>query len=229
MASLCFQMGADIEDVDALLDRMRTTALTDYIRLDLNGDGDTDDIVDIPTDDGYIQQPESQPLQLISPAGVFKKYNMPQELPTEIKIGETLPLNKHFYNGVAFLIAGAEVLINGKWIAFSNENSTLVMAENPMTLQWRLNGELMQQYGYNDGDTIEGTIVAVDDEWNGLNHLSKTFSVMLKGKVTGVGGIEADSQTTASNVWYTISGQKLSKRPTTPGVYIRNGKKLVVK
>ena len=35
---------------------------------------------------------------------------------------------------------------------------------NPMTLQWRLNGELMQQYGYNDGDTIEGTIVAVDDE-----------------------------------------------------------------
>jgi len=33
-----------------------------------------------------------------------------------------------------------------------------------MTLQWRLNGELMQQYGYNDGDTIEGTIVAVDDE-----------------------------------------------------------------
>ena len=229
MASLCFQMGADIEDVDALLDRMRTTALTDYIRFDLNGDGDTDDIVDIPTDDGYIQQPESQPLQLISPAGVFKKYNMPQDLPTEIKIGETLPLNKHFYNGVAFLIAGAEVLINGEWIAFSNENSTLVMAENPMTLQWRLNGELMQQYGYSEGDTIEGTIVAVDDEWNGLNHLSKTFSVMLKGKVTGVGGIEADSQTATNNVWYTISGQKLSKRPTTPGVYIRNGKKLVVK
>ena len=98
-----------------------------------------------------------------------------------------------------------------------------------MTLQWRLNGELMQQYGYSDGDTIEGTIVAVDDEWNGLNHLSKTFSVMLKGNVTGVGSIEADSQTTASNVWYTISGQKLSKRPTKPGVYIRNGKKLVVK
>lgn len=121
------------------------------------------------------------------------------------------------------------MLINGQWIAFSNENSTLVMAENPMTLQWRLNGELMQQYGYNDGDTIEGTIVAVDDEWNGLNHLSKTFSVMLKGKVTGVGGIEADSQTATSNVWYTISGQKLSKRPTTSGVYIRNGKKLVVK
>ena len=168
MASLCFQMGADIEDVDALLDRMRTTALTDYIRFDLNGDGDTDDIVDIPTDDGYIQQPESQPLQLISPAGVFKKYNMPQDLPTQIKADETLPLNKHFYNGVAFLIAGAEVLINGQWIAFSNENSTLVMAENPMTLQWRLNGELLKKYGYTSGQTVEGQIITVDDKWGGL-------------------------------------------------------------
>ena len=36
MASLCFQMGADVEDVDELLDRMRATALTDYVRLDLN-------------------------------------------------------------------------------------------------------------------------------------------------------------------------------------------------
>lgn len=182
----------------------------------------------VDTDDGHIDQPETQPLQLINPAGVFKKYNMPQDLPTQIKADETLPLNKHFYNGVAFLIAGAEVLINGQWIAFSNENSTQIMAENPMTLQWRLNGELMQQYGYNDGDTIEGSIVAVDDEWNGLNHLSKTFSVMLKGNVTGVGGIEADSQTATNNVWYTISGQKLSKRPTKPGVYIHNGKKVVI-
>ena len=28
--------------------------------------------------------------------------------------------------------------------------------------------------------------------------------------------------------WYTISGQKLSKRPTKPGVYIHNGKKVVI-
>ena len=229
MSSLCFQMGADVEDVDELLDRIRSTALTDYVRLDMNGDGDTDDVVKFDTDDGsYIEQPESQPLLLINPAGYFQKYNMPQDLPTQIKADETLPLNKHFYNGVAFLIAGAEVLINGQWIAFSNENSTQIMAENPMTLHWRLNGELMQQYGYNDGDTIEGSIVAVDDEWNGLNHLSKTFSVMLKGNVTGVGSIEADSQTATNNVWYTISGQKLSKRPTKPGIYIHNGKKLVI-
>ena len=36
MADLCFQMRADVADVDELLDRMRATALTDYIRFDLN-------------------------------------------------------------------------------------------------------------------------------------------------------------------------------------------------
>ena len=60
MADLCFQMFAEVKDVDELLEMMRSTALTDYIRFDLNGDGDTDDVVD--------GQPETQPLQLINPA-----------------------------------------------------------------------------------------------------------------------------------------------------------------
>ena len=53
-------MFAEVKDVDELLDMIRSTSLTDYIRLDLNGDGDTND-----TCDG---QPETQPLQLINPA-----------------------------------------------------------------------------------------------------------------------------------------------------------------
>ena len=53
-------MKADTPDVDQLLEMIRSTALTDYIRFDLNGDGDTDDIHD--------GQPESQTLQLMNPA-----------------------------------------------------------------------------------------------------------------------------------------------------------------
>ncbi len=60
MMDLCFQMHADVEDVDELLEMIRSTALTDYIRFDLNGDGDTNDNID--------GQPETQPLQLINPA-----------------------------------------------------------------------------------------------------------------------------------------------------------------
>lgn len=79
-------MKADVSDVDELLEMIRSTALTDYIRFDLNGDGDTDD-----THDG---QPESQPLQLMNPAGFFQKYLMPTSLPTNLKSNETTPLEK---------------------------------------------------------------------------------------------------------------------------------------
>ena len=76
MSGTIAQNFADIDDIDELLLMMRTTALTDYIRLDLNGDGDTDDIVQVKTDDGYIDQPESLPLQLINPGEVFREYGM---------------------------------------------------------------------------------------------------------------------------------------------------------
>jgi hypothetical protein len=46
LASLCFQMFAEAEDVDVLLEMIRSTALTDYISLD----------------------GETQPLQLMNPA-----------------------------------------------------------------------------------------------------------------------------------------------------------------
>ena len=34
MTDLCFQMFAEVENVDQLLDMIRTTSLTDYISLD---------------------------------------------------------------------------------------------------------------------------------------------------------------------------------------------------
>ena len=60
MTGLCFQMFAEAKDVNQLLEMIRSTCLTDYIRFDLNGDGDTNDT--------YKGQPETQPLQLINPA-----------------------------------------------------------------------------------------------------------------------------------------------------------------
>ena len=60
-------MKADVADVDELLEMIRSTALTDYIRFDLNGDGDTND--------NYNGQPETQPLQLMNPAGFFEKFH----------------------------------------------------------------------------------------------------------------------------------------------------------
>ena len=80
---------------------------------------------------------------------------------------------------------------------------------------------------YKKWDTISWTIQAVDDKWNGLNHLNKTFSFNLNEEVSGIDRIDDDH--TADDEWYSIDGKKLPSAPTTPGIYIRSGKKVVVK
>ena len=218
IADLCFQMYAEVKDVDELLEMIRSTALTDYIRFDLNGDGDTDDVVD--------GQTESQPLILMNPAGFFLKYLMPTVLPASIKTDETIALEKGYYHGVVYQIPGAEVNINGQWIAFDNTNKDLIFAQNPMTLQWRLNGELLNKYGYKPGDIVNGQILVVDDQWHGLT-INKDFSF----SIAAPNGIHAATvtQPDASATWYTVDGLRLDAKPATPGVYVVNGQKVIIK
>ena len=209
-------MKADTPDVDELLEMIRSTALTDYIRFDLNGDGDTNDIID--------GQPESQPLQLMNPAGFFQKYLMPTSLPTKFSTNGTTPLEKGYYHGVAYQIPGAEVNINGQWVPFTDDNKELIFSQNPMNLEWRLNGKTLNSYGYKLGDIIKGEIIAVDDQWNGLN-ITKDFSV----NIVDASGINTVAAPDASATWHTIDGRRLDAKPTKPGVYIENGQKVIVR
>jgi len=216
MSDLIFQMKADVKDVDELLDMIRSTALTDYIRFDLNGDWDTEDEID--------GQPESQPLQLINPAGVFKEYCMVTNLPTSLKTSETVGLEKGYYKGIIFNIPGAEVLIDGEWIACTQDNADKIKAQNPMNLEWRLNGGLLNEYGYKAGDTVTGQMVAVDDEWNGLSLVKDITFTIDDASAISTPMLDAPAET-----WYTVDGHRLSGKPSKPGIYIVNGKKVTVK
>ena len=153
-------MFADVSDADQLLEMIRSTSLTDYIRFDLNGDGDTNDT--------YEGHPETVPLQLINPAGFIKKYLMPADLPKSIGAGEVISLYKGYYKGVVFDIPGAEVKIGDDWIPVTADKSSRIKAANPMDLEWRLSGNLLKKYGYTSGQTIEGQMLLIDDQWNGL-------------------------------------------------------------
>lgn len=150
-------MFAEVKDVDELLEMIRSTALTDYIRLD----------------------GQTQELQLMNPAGFFQKYLMPITLPASIKTDETVALEKGYYHGIIFNIPGAKVLIDGQWIAYSDNNKDLFLTQNPMTLQWRLNSDLLRKTGYKQGDTLPGQILVVDDQWHGLN-ISTDFSIKIE-------------------------------------------------
>ena len=82
-------------------------------------------------------------------------------------------------SGIIFNIPGAEVLIDGQWIAYSDNNKDLFLTQNPMTLQWRLNSDLLRKTGYKQGDTLPGQILVVDDQWRGLN-ISTDFSIKIE-------------------------------------------------
>ena len=100
---------------------------------------------------------------------------MLQNLPAAISWSETIAL-RGYYLGLVFDIPGAEVNINGEWIRYNAENKDLLLAQNPFTLEWRLNGTLLRKLGYKPGDTVTGRIIAVDDQWNGLN-LAKDITI----------------------------------------------------
>ena len=168
LTDLCFHLFAKIKNVHELLDMIRSTALTDYIRFDLNGDGDTNDNVD--------GQPETQPLQLINPAWVFKKYCMISDIPSTIKAGETITLTKWRYKWIIFDIPWAEVKINWQWIPYNKSNESLIKSQNPMNLEWRLNANEAMKYG---NKNLKWKMIAVDDQWNGLN-MDKEISVNIQ-------------------------------------------------
>ena len=147
VADLCFQMFAEVKDVDELLNMIRSSStLRDHIKF--NG--------------------EDQPLILMNPAWFFKKYCMPTNLPDQINTWDIIPLNKWYYKWVIFDIPWTEVKINWQWIAYNDVNKSIIKAQNPMNLEWRLNWNLCAKMWYK-WKTINWKIIAVDDNWNGLN------------------------------------------------------------
>lgn len=56
---------------------------------------------------------------------------------------------------------------------------------------------------------------------------AKSFAIVFGGDTTGISNVETAAKAT-DGAWYTLSGVKVSQ-PTARGIYVRNGKKYVVK
>ena len=156
MTDICFQMFAEVENVDELLEMIRSTSLTDYIKLDW----------------------QTQKLQLINPAWFFQKYLMPTDIPNSIKSWENIPLEKWYYKWVIFDIPWTEVKINWQWIAYNDANKSQIKNQNPITLEWRLNWDLCKKM-WHEGKDIKWKILTVDDKRNGLN-INKDVSILVQ-------------------------------------------------
>ena len=55
--------------------------------------------------------------------------------------------------------------------------------------------------------------------------------VSASGEITGIGEMDTTTgeMTFDSEAWYTLDGVRLSGKPSTKGIYINNGKKIVIK
>jgi hypothetical protein len=49
------------------------------------------------------------------------------------------------------------------------------------------------------------------------------------GNVTGIDATLVNSEEVNSEKWYSVNGQKLQKKPTQKGVYLHNGRKVIVR
>ncbi len=59
---------------------------------------------------------------------------------------------------------------------------------------------------------------------------ARAFALNFDGEdVTGILGVSADSTDVKDGVWYSLDGVRLSGKPTQRGLYINNGKKILVK
>ena len=53
--------------------------------------------------------------------------------------------------------------------------------------------------------------------------------VSASGETTGIGEIDTKTGEFDFSGWYTLDGVRLSDKPSTKGIYINNGKKVVIK
>ena len=57
----------------------------------------------------------------------------------------------------------------------------------------------------------------------------KSFLNIVEDLPTGIVSIDNSQLTIDNGVWYTLNGVRLNGKPTIPGIYIVNGKKVVIK
>jgi hypothetical protein len=65
-----------------------------------------------------------------------------------------------------------------------------------------------------------------DTMYNGIREFKLNFG---DGTQTMIGHTEITEITEKADAWYTVNGVKLSGKPRVRGIYVKNGKKVVVK
>jgi len=69
--------------------------------------------------------------------------------------------------------------------------------------------------------------IATDKGWKVYDNNGGSPQEYAGSEVTAIRSIEVSPET--KSLWYTLDGKRLSGKPTQKGIYVRNGRKVVVK
>lgn len=111
---------------------------------------------------------------------------------------------------------GAKTISGNKYL-YLGEDNTLFYPSSEVTL-----GAFRGYFELADGITA-GEPTSTDPESQGI----KAFVLNFGDETTSIKQINNTTSTT--NTWYTLDGRRLNDKPATAGLYINNGKKVVIK
>ena len=103
------------------------------------------------------------------------------------------------------------------------DNATLNIFSTNIPTEYRV-PTLMHDHTYRMGVAWQNTA------YNQPPHLGYYLPDYISGKITGIIEIREDkNQALQDGSWYTLSGQKLNGEPVKKGLYIKNGRKIIIK
>ena len=143
-------------------------------------------------------------------------------------------------NGSVKMYAGSSLNLIAYGKQNNNTSRSYLIVGGELALNGEINIELGSNYTPASGDeiifwtagSVSGKPTAINLPALPAGLLWDTTDLLKaegKLKVTGQTGISAVSLDEAEGQWYDLSGHKLGATPTEKGVYIKNGKKIIIK
>jgi hypothetical protein len=84
--------------------------------------------------------------------------------------------------------------------------------------------------GFNPNDAADGARVASAEGYTALEiYLNSLMGELIDIVPTGIQNLQAAAQSEMASGWFTMQGIRLNQKPAIAGLYISNGKKLLVK
>ncbi len=150
-------------------------------------------------------------------------------------------VNVHIYQGVGMTLEGikGDNMDTGKWINTlyltvddATENDIVAISSYSNYGSNALHPAVADQAAFLASDNAPVTAIQKGNANIGLYRISDCLARVLvycvKGS-TGIKDVNAAEKVAKEDVYYTISGIKLPARPTQKGIYIKNGKTVVIK